>query len=191
MPNRQTAEHAPPRRGDGPRRGRPLLRQPLVRVGPVPERARLGHRPRGLLGERRRLGLLPARPRPLARVPLERGRHGRDLGHPPRPLPRARALERERPDPEGAHVRPHRARRGTTARTSRSTGGTSRGCRATRCCSWRYHYPQGAFPYDALVHHGRGPATTRSWSCSTPASSTTTATGRSTSPTRRPRRPRC
>ena len=21
---------------------------------------------------------------------------------------------------------------------------------------WRYHYPQGEFPYDALVHHGRG-----------------------------------
>src|SRR6187431_3175209 len=21
---------------------------------------------------------------------------------------------------------------------------------------WRYHYPQGAFPYEALVHHGRG-----------------------------------
>jgi hypothetical protein len=22
--------------------------------------------------------------------------------------------------------------------------------------TWRYHYPQGPFPYDALVHHGRG-----------------------------------
>ena len=38
--------------------------------------------------------LLPARPRPLARVPLERGRHGRHLRHPPRAVPRARALER-------------------------------------------------------------------------------------------------
>ena len=27
--------------------------------------------------ERRRLGLVPARPRPLPRLPLERGRHGR------------------------------------------------------------------------------------------------------------------
>ena len=32
-----------------------------------------------------------------------------DLRHPPRALPRARALERQRPDPEGAHVRAHRA----------------------------------------------------------------------------------
>ena len=99
----------PAGRGDRPRRGRPLLGEPLVRVGPVPERARLGHGPRGLLRGRRRLGVLPARPRPLARVPLERGRHGRHLRHPPRALPRARALERQRPDPEGADVRPDRA----------------------------------------------------------------------------------
>ncbi len=81
----------------------------MVRVGPVPERARLGHRPRGLLRERRCLGLLPARPRALPRLPLERGRHGRDLGHPARALPRARPLERQGRDPQGAHVRPHRA----------------------------------------------------------------------------------
>ena len=124
-----------PRRGDRPRRGRPLLREPVVRVGPVPERARLGHRPRGLLRGRRRLGLLPARPRPLPRVPLERGRHGRDLGHPPRALPRARALERAGPDPEGADVRPHRA----AGQPRRGRQGVlvvpRRACRATRCCT--------------------------------------------------------
>ena len=98
----------PPGRGDRPGRGRSLQCQPLVRVGPVPERARMGNGPRGLLRGRRRLGLLPTRSRPLARVPLERGRHGRHLGHPARALPRARALERERRDPEGAHVRADR-----------------------------------------------------------------------------------
>ena len=53
--------------------------------------------------------LLPPRSRPVARVPLERGRHGRDLRHPPRAVPGPRALERRRPDPEGADVRPDRA----------------------------------------------------------------------------------
>ena len=53
------------------------------------------------------MGIVPARPRALPRLPLERGRDGRHLGHPPRALPRARALERRGPDPEGADVRPH------------------------------------------------------------------------------------
>ena len=56
---------------------------------------------------------------------------------------------------------------------------------------WRYHYPQAAFPYEQLVAPRTRPPATRSSSCSTPACSTTTATGRSTSRTRRPRRPRC
>ena len=99
----------PARRGDRPRRGRSLLGEPVVRVGPVPERARLGHRPRGLLRGRQRLGVVPARSRALPRVSLERGRHGRHLGHPPRALPRPRALERRGPDPEGADVRAHGA----------------------------------------------------------------------------------
>ena len=56
------------------------------------------------------LGLLPARPRPLARLPLERGRPRRHLRPPPAHLLRAGALERARPDPQGAAVRPHRQR---------------------------------------------------------------------------------
>ena len=109
----------PPRRGHRPRRGRPVHREPLVRVGSVPGRARLGHRARGLQRQRGRLELLPARPRPLARLPVERGRHGRALGRPPRPVPGALAVERRRPDPQGADVRadgaagqPRRGRQG-------------------------------------------------------------------------------
>ena len=156
MPNRPDRRARAPRRGDGPRRGRPLHREPVVRVGPLPERARLGHGPRGLLGERRRLGLLPARPRPLARVPLERGRHGRHLGHPPRPLPRARALERERPDPQGAHVRPHRAageprrgRQGVLVVPRRAAEPRAAASGATTTRRRRSRTTQ-------LVHHGRG-----------------------------------
>ena len=54
---------------------------------------------------------------------------------------------------------------------------------------WRYHYPQVAFPYDELSTTAVASRIPSS-SCSTPARSTTTATGRSTSPTRRPRRRR-
>ena len=49
MPNAADRRARAARRGDRPRRGRPVHREPLVRVGPVPERARLGHRARGLL----------------------------------------------------------------------------------------------------------------------------------------------
>ena len=44
----------------------------------------------------RGLGLFPARPRPLPRLPLGRGRHPRHLGQPPAAVFRARVLERER-----------------------------------------------------------------------------------------------
>ena len=70
------------------------------------------------------LGFVPARPRPVARLPLERGRPGRHLRRPADALPGVRVLERPRPDPQGADLRPRRARRATTARTPRSTGGT-------------------------------------------------------------------
>ena len=82
----------------------------LEALGTLPERARLGHGPRGLQPRRHCLGILPARSRALARLPLERGRPRRHLRPPPEDLLRARALERARPDPQGAAVRPHRQR---------------------------------------------------------------------------------
>ena len=97
-------------RGDRPRRDRPVHREPLVRVGAVPQRTRLGHRAGGLLRGRRRLAVVPPRPRAVSRVPVERGRDGRHLGHPPRALPRAGPVERHGPDPQGADVRPGRPR---------------------------------------------------------------------------------
>ena len=51
------------------------------------------------------------------------------------PVPGARDLERARPDPQGAHLRPRPATRATTARTPRSTGGTSTRRRRTRGCA--------------------------------------------------------
>ena len=192
MPSSSTAGDGrarPARRGDRPRRGRSLLGEPVVRVGPVSERARLGHRPRGLLRGRRRLGVVPARPRALPRVPLERGRHGRHLGHPPRALPRARALERRGPDPEGADVRPHRAA-GEPRRGRQGVLVVPRGAAEPRAAALALPLPAGRLPLRRSSSTTAAASRIPSSSCSTPARSTTTATGRSTSPTRRPRRPR-
>jgi hypothetical protein len=65
------------------------------------------------------VGLLPPRPRALARLPLGGGRAGRDFGQPPAALLRAGAVERARPHPQGAPLRvdrdpgePRRGRQG-------------------------------------------------------------------------------
>ncbi len=79
----------------------------LAAVGALRGRARLGHGARGLQRERRRLGLFRARPGALARLPLERGRPRGHLRRGAAAVFRARAVERQGPDAEGARVRPH------------------------------------------------------------------------------------
>ena len=79
-------------------------------LGALPLRARVGLGPRGLQRRRKRLELLPARPRALARVPVERGRPRRPLHAAPGPVLRARLLERRGPDPQGADLRVVRTR---------------------------------------------------------------------------------
>ena len=77
----------------------------MEEVGTLPERAPVGHGPRGLQPRRQRLGLLLPRPVALARLPLGRGRPRRHLRRQAAPVLRARAVERARPDPQGAAVR--------------------------------------------------------------------------------------
>ena len=89
-------------------RERAPRRRRLVPLGPVSERAAVGNRSRGLQRGRHRLGVPASRPRALARLPLGRGRPRRLLGRRAAALPRALALERPRPDPQGADLRPHR-----------------------------------------------------------------------------------
>ena len=76
-----------------------------------------------------------------------------------RPLPdpglRPRPLERARPDPEGAPLRPRARRRATTARTSRSTTSTSTPRRRHSYMKWLYKYPQREYPYQRLVEENR------------------------------------
>src|ERR1700722_17129806 len=73
---------------------------------PLPCRPGLGHRAWGLQRRRRRLALLSVRSRPLTRLPLERGRPSGALRPRAAPLFRSLVLERARPDPEGADLRP-------------------------------------------------------------------------------------
>ena len=88
-------------------------------MGTVPQRAAVGHGPRGSQPTRRCLGQLFARSGAVARVPVGRGRHRRHIGRPPAALLRPGAVERPRSDPERAAVwldqrrrQPRRGRQG-------------------------------------------------------------------------------
>ena len=160
---------------------------PLEEVGTVPQRAAVGHGPRGLQRRRQRVGLLLARPVALAGLPLGRRRARRHLRRQAAAVLRARAVERARPDPEGAPVRPHQQRRQPRRR------------REGVLLLHRQHA-------DALLHEvplqvpaagvpvprprrdqrAAGRARSSSTSCSTPARSTTTATSTCSWSTRRP-----
>ena len=100
---------------DGPhRRGAPPARRPRRRavavLGSVPQRTPVGDGPRGLQRRRRRLVVLLARPVPVAGLPLGRGRPRRAVRRAPAAVPRPGPVERARPDPQGAPVRPHQQR---------------------------------------------------------------------------------
>ena len=160
--------------------GRPedgLLRhRPWYRWGPT-SRAGVGHGPRGLQRRRRRVGLLPARPRALARLPVERGRPGRLCDRDQR-LCLALALWngddpilKERmfglTGPEGNH-----------GEDAKEYWWYLDAMPSHSWLRWRYHYPQRAFPYDDLVgRERRRGRDSRSTSCWTPAPSSGTGTG--------------
>ncbi len=129
----------------------------MAAMGALPERARLGHGARGLQPGRRGLGLLPPRSRPLAGVPVERGRPRRPVRRAPdacaSPSPSGTGATRSSRSASSASP----AARATTARTPRSTGGTSTPRRRTRGCAGATCYPQAAFPYEDLVEENARP----------------------------------
>ena len=82
----------------------------LVPVGSLPLGAPVGHGAGGLQRRRRGVVLPAARPRPLPGLPVGRGRPRGLLRRRAAAVPRPRAVERSRPDPEGADLRPDRRR---------------------------------------------------------------------------------
>ena len=180
-----------PQADDGGRaaaQGGPGAQRALAALGAVPQRAPVGHGPRGLQPRRHRLGLLPPRPRPLARLSLGRGRPRRHLATTTQRLCFALALWNGR-DPilkerlfgltgnEGNHgedVKEYYFYLDSTPTHS-----------YMKCA---LQVPAGGVSLRAA---GRGepparPDASPSSSCSTPASSTTTATSTSSSSTPRP-----
>src|SRR5258706_10821774 len=95
-------------RASPPRPGRPP-RKELEEMGILSLRKAVGYRAGGLFIGRPVLGLFSARPCPEPRVPLGRGWSPGDLRPGRTPLFFRRALERPRPDLEGAALRPRGA----------------------------------------------------------------------------------
>ena len=106
-------------------------RRAVAVLGPVPQRAAVGHGPRGLQRQRRRLVVLLPRPGPLARLPLGRGRAGRvSATSTSGCASRWRCgTSRTRSSRSASSGSP--TARATTARTSRSTTSSSTTCRRT------------------------------------------------------------
>ena len=140
------------RPGRGVRRdgGRAAAGRGLVPVGSVRQRAPVGHRPRGLQRRRRRLVVPAPRPRPIAGLPLGRGRHGRVLRRRAAAVPRAGAVERSDP------ILKERMFGLTGAEANHGEDVKEYWWYLDAVPShawnrWRYHYPQAAFPYEDLI----------------------------------------
>ena len=129
---------------------------------------------------------LPARAGPLARLPVERGRPRRVQRHRAAPVPGAGAVERPRPDPQGAALRPDR-RRGQPRRGRQGVLVVRRRRAEPRLEPVALPLPAAGVPVRRAGRRrtARRGRPSRSSSCSTPGSSTTTATGSSRSTTPR------
>ena len=126
----------------------------LEEVGPVPERAPVGHGAGGLQRGRRRLGLLYPRSGPLPGLPLGGGRPGRALRRQTAPLLRPGPVERPGPHSQG-----------TPLRLDQQRGQPRRGRQGILFLPGQHPHPllhevplqvpQAAFPYDDLVETNR------------------------------------
>ena len=179
------------RRGPATGRQRRAARVALEPLGPVPVRAGLGHGARGL----QRATAPPGTtfPHDHARSRAYRWNEdglARDLRPPPARLLRARALEREGPDPEGAALRPDELR-GQPRRGRQGVLVLPRLDADALVHEVPLQVPAGGVPVRGSSSRRTAGARSRipSTSCSTRASSTRAATSTSSSSTPR-RRPR-
>ena len=108
----------------------------------------MGHGPRGLLAPTATPWDVPApRPRPLARLPLGRGRPARHLRRPRPAVLRARALERGRPDPQGARCSASPGAEGNHGEDVKEVYWYLDATPTHSYLQALYRYPQRAFPY--------------------------------------------
>ena len=157
-------------------------RRGLEALGPVPGRARLGHRARGLQRGRRRVGLLPARPRPLAAPTAGARTASAGSATTTSALCLALALWNGRDPILKERIFGLTGTEGNHGEDAKEYWWYLDSTPTHSWMRWRYHYPQARVPVRRPRRRERPPRprSTRSTSCSTPASSTTTATGRST-----------
>ena len=117
------------------------------------------------------VGVPPARPRALARLPLGRGRPRRLLATSSSGSASALALwNGARPDPQGADLRPDRATQGNHGEDAKEYWWYLDALPSHAWNRWRYHYPQARVPLRRPGRRERAGAasSTRSTSCSTP-----------------------
>ena len=127
----------------------------LVPVGPLPLGARVGDRARGLQRRRRGLGLLPARPCPLPRLPMGRGRHGRRQRR-RQQLCMALALWNGRDPILKERMFGLTGPQGNHGEDVKEYWWFMDAVPSHAWLRWRYHYPQAEFPYaDLVAENGR------------------------------------
>ena len=177
-------------------RARPELRQArgraapggrLVPLGPVPQRAAVGHGAGGLQRRRRGVGLPAPRPRPVPGLPVGRGRAGRVLRRRAAALPGLALWNGRDPILKERALRADR-RRGQPRRGRQGVLVVPRRRAQPRLEPVALPLPAGGVPLPGPDRRrtAAGASRTRSTSCWTPGRSTTTGTGSSRCTTPRP-----
>jgi hypothetical protein len=137
----------------------------LASLGPLSQRAAMGHGARGLQPLSARRGITSPTIRRAA-APIAGARTASPvLRRPAALLPVARAVERPRSHPQGAAVRADQ-RRGQSRRGRQGTLLLSRRRPSYAYARMLYKLPQAAYPYEWLVEENARRAARRRWSSS-------------------------
>ena len=176
------------RRDPRPARERPPPGGRLVPLGPVRQRAAVGHGARGLQRQRDRVGV-PARTTTPARAPTAGARTASPgFCDVEQRLCLGLALWNGRDPILKERIFGLTGNQGNHGEDAKEYWWYLDATPSHSWNRWRYHYPQGEYPVRGARRGERGArqARSRSTSCSTRASSTTTATGSSRRTTPRP-----
>ena len=133
----------------------------LVPLGPVPERAPVGHGARGLQRGRHGLGVPAARPRPLARLPLGRGRARRLLATSSSGSASALALWNGRDPILKERIFGLTGNQGNHGEDAKEYWWYLDALPSHAWNRWRYHYPQARVPVRRPRRRERAPRQAR------------------------------